>query len=139
MLSMPQGVVRTRDVRVLADDGPRWKLKFVMQFGTAFEQCVDPTEQLPDTIVIEPGIVAHDVLPPEVETVTTARRMRLTPSDFLTHGYTARCPGRINLRRMSEKSRNDSEACRLRICARIFPRRERSGRALVATSTPHLG
>ena len=93
VLGMPQGVVRSRDVRVLADDGSRWNIMFVMQFGTPFEQYVDPTEQFPDTIIIEPGIVVHDVLPPEVETVTFARRMRLTPSDFLTHGYTAVCPG----------------------------------------------
>ena len=47
----------------------------IMQFGTPFEQYIDHTEQLPFTIVIEPGIVAHDVLVPEVETVTAARRM----------------------------------------------------------------
>ena len=38
-----------------------------------FEQYIDATEQLPNTIVIEPGIVARDVLPPVVETATTAR------------------------------------------------------------------
>ena len=61
------------------------------------------------------GIVANDVLPPEVETVTKARRMRLTPTDFLTQGYTAGCPGCFNLRRKSVKSRNYSEGCRLRM------------------------
>ena len=47
VLGTPQGEVRSRDVRGLADDGSRWNLKFVMQFGTPFEQYVDPTEQLP--------------------------------------------------------------------------------------------
>ena len=65
--------------------------------------------------MIEPDIIAHDFLPPEVETITTARRMRLTPGDVLAHGYTAGWPGCTNLRRKSEKSRNHSEACRLRI------------------------
>ena len=68
---------------------------------------------LPDKIGIEPGIIAHDMLPPEVEVAVSTRRMRLSPLDFLIHGYTASCPGCIDLRRKSLQSRSHSEACRL--------------------------
>ena len=37
-------------------------------------------------MIIEPGVIAHDVLPPDVETYTAVRRMRLSPGDFLVHG-----------------------------------------------------
>ena len=43
-------------------------------------------EQLPDQVLIEPGVIAHDVFPPDVETYTAARRMRLSPGDFIVHG-----------------------------------------------------
>ena len=66
-------------------------------------------------MIIEPGVIAHDVLPPDVETQTAVRRMRLAPSDFLVHGYTAGCPGCVALRRKTGQSKNHSEACRLRM------------------------
>ena len=53
------------------------------------------------------------MLPSEVEVAVNTRRMRLSPSDFLIHGYTAGCPGCINLRRRSSQSKSHSEACRL--------------------------
>ena len=64
-----------------------------MKFNTPFEKYIDPSEQLPDQVLIEPGVIAHDLLPPDVETQTAVRRMRLAPGDFIVHGYTAGCPG----------------------------------------------
>ena len=34
-----------------------------MKFNTPFEKYIDPSEQLPDQVIIEPGVIAHDVLP----------------------------------------------------------------------------
>ena len=70
VLGTPQGVVRSRDVRVLADDGSRWNLKLVMQFGTPFEQYVDPTEQLP-TLLSSSG-----ALSPTISSRRRSRRSR---------------------------------------------------------------
>ena len=84
-----------------------------MRFHTPFEKYVDPSEQLPDQVLVEPGVVAHDILPPDVETQTSVRRMRLSPGDFLMHGYTAGCLGCIALRRKTGQSKNHSEECRL--------------------------
>ena len=64
---------------------------------------------------MEPGVIAHDLLPPDVVTQTTVRRMRLAPSDFLVHGYTAGCPSGIALCRKTGQSKNHSEECRLRM------------------------
>ena len=55
------------------------------------------------------------MLPPDVETQTAVRRMRLAPSDFLVHGYTAGCPGCVALRRKTGQSKKHSEECRLRM------------------------
>ena len=57
-----------------------------MKFNTPFEKNVDPLEQLPDQVIIEPGVIAHDLLPLDVETQTAVRRIRLAPGDFLVHG-----------------------------------------------------
>ena len=76
---------------------------------------IDPSEELPDKIGIEPGIIAHETLPPEVEFAVSTRRMRLSPLDFLIHGYTSGCPGCIHLRRKSLQSKSHSEARRLRM------------------------
>ena len=86
-----------------------------MKFNTPFEKYVDPSEKLPDQVIIEPGVIAHDVLPPDVETYTAVRRMRLSPGDFLVHGYTAGCAGCIALRRKTGQSKNHSEERRLRM------------------------
>ena len=48
---------------------------------------------MPGQVIVEAVVVAHDVLPPDVETQTTVRPMRLSPSDFLVHGYTAGAQG----------------------------------------------
>ena len=49
----------------------------MLRFETQAEQYIDPSEELPDKIGIEPGIVAHGVLPPEVEVALHTRRVRL--------------------------------------------------------------
>ena len=69
----------------MSDTAAKWNNEFVMEFNTPLEQYVDPSVQLPDQVIIEPGVIAHDVLPPDVETQTAVRRMRLAPSDFLVH------------------------------------------------------
>ena len=115
VVGTPEGVFRTRDLRALSDHGAKWNGKFLLEFDTSFEKYIDPTAQNPDGILIEPGVIAHDVLPPDVEVATGTRRMRLAPSDFLLHGYTAGCPGCIALRRKALQSRNHSEPCRLRM------------------------
>lgn len=109
-----KGVFRTRDVRALSEPEAKWNGKAVLDFDTSFEQYIDPTETLPDRIAIEPGVVAHDDLPPEPEVTVTRRRMRLAPEDFSRHGYTAGCPGCIALRRKAP-SKNHSESCRKRM------------------------
>ena len=83
-----------------------------MKFTTPFGKYVDPSEQLPDQVAIEPGVIAHDVLPQIVETFTAVRRMRLSPGDFIVHGYTAGCAGCIAWRRKTGQSKNHSEECR---------------------------
>ena len=93
-----RGVFRTRDVRALSDQAAKWNCEFVLKFDTPLEKYIDPSEQLPDQVTVEPGVLAHDILPPDVETQTAVRRMRLSPGDFLVHWYTARCPGCIALR-----------------------------------------
>ena len=114
--SVPADVwAATQDVRALSDQAAKWNYEFTMKFNTPFEKYIDPSEQLPDQVVIEPGIVAHDMLPPEVETQTAVRRVRLSPNYFLAHGYTAGCPGCIALRRKTGQSKNHSEECRLRM------------------------
>ena len=77
----------------MSDQAAKWNKKCVLRFNTPFEQFIDPSEQLPDRVIVKLGIVAHDILPPDVEAQTAVRRMRLAPSDFLVHGYTAGCPG----------------------------------------------
>ena len=91
LLGTPHGVCRSRDVRVLVDHDAKWNKEFVLRFDTPVEQYIDPTQDTPDRILIEPGVIAHDILPPEVEVTTTTRRMRLTPADFRVHGYTTGC------------------------------------------------
>ena len=86
-----------------------------MKFNTPFEKCIDPSEQQSDQVSIEPGVIAHDVLPPDVETYTAVRCMRPSPGDFLVHGYTAGCAGCIALRCKTGQSKNHSEECRLRM------------------------
>ena len=115
VVGTPEGVFRTRDMRILSDHDARWNSEFLLKFNTSFEQYVDPAQSTPDYIAIEPGVIAHDVLPQDVEIPVGTRRMRLSPSDFVVHGYTAGCPGCIALRRKAGQSRNHTEQCRLRM------------------------
>ena len=115
VIGTPGGVVRARDVRVLSDPKSWWNGDFLFEFNTPSEQYIEPSEQFPYRVQIETGIVAHDELPPEVGTSTPRRRMRLAPSDFLIHGYTAGCAGCVDLRRKMGLSKNHSESCRLRM------------------------
>ena len=73
----PEGVFRTRDMRVLSDHGARWNSDFLMMFGMSFQQYVDPSQTMPDKIAIEPGVIAHDAH--DVEVPMGTRRMRLPP------------------------------------------------------------
>ena len=68
LVGTPKGVFRTRDVRALSDTPAKWNREFVLKFNTPFENYVDPSEQLPDQVIIEPGVIAHGELPPDVET-----------------------------------------------------------------------
>ena len=102
----------------MSDQAAKWNREFVMKFDPPFEKYIDPSEQLPDQVIVEPGVIAHDMLTLDVETQTAVRRMRLAPRDFLVHGYTAGCPGCIALRRKTDQSKNHSEECRLRTVPR---------------------
>ena len=51
----------------------------MLKFNTSFEQYTGPCEQFPDKVQFEAGVVAHDELPPEVDTSKSRRRMRLAP------------------------------------------------------------
>ena len=48
----------------------RWNDDFLLKFNTSFEQYIDPSEQFPDKVKFEAGVVGHDELPPEVDTST---------------------------------------------------------------------
>ena len=116
VLGTPKGIVRARDVRVIADKEVRWNADFVLRCTTSFEQYIDPSQQNPDRIVADPSVVVHDELPDMPEVPVKTRRMRLTQPDFQTHGYTGGCPGCIHLRRGGEgPSRNHTDACRARL------------------------
>ena len=80
IIGTPGGVARTRDVRILS--GPESKLnsEFLLKFNSSFDQYIDPSEQFPDRVQIQTGVIAHDELPPEVDTSTSRRRMRPAPS-----------------------------------------------------------
>ena len=119
IIGTPQGVMRTRDIRILSEPATRWGGEFALKFDTSFEQYIDPSEKLPTKFAIEPGVIAHDQLPPQPEVTQTRRRMRLSPKDFLVHSYTAGCPGCDALRRKTGDSRNHTEACRLRMEAAL--------------------
>ena len=68
-MGTPSGVVRARDVGVISDPEVRLNLAFVLNCTKAFEQCVDPSEQLPERIVTSPTAVVHDGFPemPEIQ------------------------------------------------------------------------
>ena len=59
LVGTPKGVFWTRDVRALSDTPARWNREFVMKSNTPFQKYVDPSEQLPDQVIIEPGNIAH--------------------------------------------------------------------------------
>ena len=52
IIGTPEGVMRTRDIRTLADERSRWNGPGALRLDTRFEQYVDPSEQLPDKIAI---------------------------------------------------------------------------------------
>ena len=114
LLGTREGVVKSRDIRVLSDEKARWNYDFVMEFNTHVEQHINPSEGQPEHVEIEPGLIAHDELPADPDVTVTTRRMRLLPTDFLEHGYTAGCPGCDHIRRQ-KTSRNHTEACRKRM------------------------
>ena len=58
-----EGAVRTKDVRMLSDQGARFNSEFVLGFGTAFEQYVDPQQMLPERIIGAPANVEVGDLP----------------------------------------------------------------------------
>ena len=110
------GIVRTKDVRILSEQAPRWNSDFVLGFNTAFEQYVDPLQILPERIVGAPANVEMGDLPLMPEVTAGTRRMRLLPKDYEKHGYTTGCPGCIRLRRGGAgPSRNHSDECRAKL------------------------
>ena len=78
---------------MLSDEKARWNGAFALRVETHVEHNIDHSEELPDKIGIKPGIIGHDMLPLVVEVSVSKRQMRLSPSDFLIHSYTAGCPG----------------------------------------------
>ena len=60
-VEIPPGVFRSGDVRAVSDQAAKWNRKFVLKFSTPFEQYIGPSEQLPEQVVVESGIAAHDV------------------------------------------------------------------------------
>ena len=116
VLGTPKGIVRARDVRIISDPAVRWNAGFVLRCTTAFEQYIDPSQQIPDKITTEPSPVVTDGLPEMPEVTAKSRRMRLVPQDFQLYGYTGGCPGCIHLRRGGGgQSRNHTQECRDRL------------------------
>lgn len=69
LVGTPRGVFRTRDVHALSDTPAKWNREFVLKFNTPLKNYVDPSEQLPDQVVIEPS--SHTTCCPQ-----TSRRPR---------------------------------------------------------------
>ena len=77
VLGTKEGIVRTKDVRMLSDQEARWNSDFVFCFGTAIEQYVDPQHMLPERIIGAPANVEVGELPLMPAVTAKAQRMRL--------------------------------------------------------------
>ena len=78
---------------------------------------------------VPPVAPAHEEPAIDIQT----RRLRLQKRDFMKYGYTAGCPGCINLQR-DQPSRNHSEICRQRIENMISSDEEEMARKQYADS-----
>ena len=45
LLGTREGVVKSRDIRVLSDEKARWNYDFVMEFETHVQQYINPSER----------------------------------------------------------------------------------------------
>ena len=119
VVATEDGVVRSRDVRRLAD-GQQWDKSFIDEHVPTFKEYLQPDDG--EREVFDIPVMS---VPPEVEPGPTelgpSRRMMLRPADFATHGFTAGCPGCIHQRagRQNRGGRH-SEKCRERIEAEII-------------------
>ena len=111
LIGTKNGIFKTQDYR-RSPDG-RWNEKLVLEVQTTFEEYIAPTPS-PEIVVIPADIPTHVDIPVIAEPAPVARRVRLNPGDFLTHGYSAGCHGCIALQRGGEisRSRNHSDSCR---------------------------
>ena len=89
IISKPQGIKRSRDVRRLAD-GEGWEKPFVDSCTSTFKSYLIPSDEPPAfEIPVVPRPAAE--VPQFSEGGAPTRRMMLRPADFLAHGYTDGC------------------------------------------------
>ena len=94
-----------------ADDLP-YCTDDLLIFHTSIREYVEGSPSAHTTAFQETEPTSAQATEPEV-----ARRMRLNPDDFVTHGYTEDCPGcgALQTGAASRRRRSHTEACRIRM------------------------
>ena len=117
VLGTATGIVRSRDVRRVAE-AECWDRALMDDCKTSFKTYLVPEAAAEEAfeipvIHLDPQRAAEI---PRADVGGGSRRMMLRPSDFRAHGYTAGCPGCIELQTTGlTGSRRHSEVCRARI------------------------
>ena len=118
IISTPQGIKRSRDVRRLVD-GECWNKQFVDSCTSTFKSYFIPSDESPAfeiPVVPRPAVE----VPHFSEGGAPTRRMGLHPADFANHGYTDGCHECTRLRSGGLGNRkHHNEDCRRRIEAEL--------------------
>ena len=119
IISTPQGIRRSRDVRRLVD-GECWNKQVVDSCTSTSKSYLIPSDESPAfeiPVVPRPAVE----VPQFSEGGAPTRRMGLHPADFVNHGYTDGCPECIRLRSGGLGNRkHHNEDCRRRIEAELI-------------------
>ena len=84
-----------------------------MDTQTTPEEYISPTDSPVPVLVDAPIAIPPGALALVAEDIPSVRRIRLLPSEFVQHGYTAGCPGCVPLQPRGGNSANHIEQCRL--------------------------
>ena len=85
LVGTSHGVLRSRNSLALSDPASKRNKSFVNIFDTLVESHDGPSEQLPDRVALEPGLVTHDVVPLRNQDPESPQAREALPVD---------CPGR---------------------------------------------
>ena len=132
IIGVKGNISRTRSMRRLPRD-KRWSADMIKELNVGVAQYLTGEAQEPSqAIVVRPDVPVPD---PPVPRGFQARRLKLDKQDFLTHGYTAGCPGCLYYRSGIGARAGHTEECRTRMeaclaetavgAARITAARER--------------